>query len=97
MIISAVINGITEIKKKFCKRTGFFGQEYLSVRTERFELTVDNLVPSERYLVCLCTPYNERIDEKKHHLGIGGGEVKNSWIFDSEEEALYFISDSHMV
>jgi hypothetical protein len=92
-----VIDGIIEIKRKFHKRIGFFGQKYLSIRTSGYELTVDNLTPSERYLVCLCTPYNERLDEKKHKEGIGGGEVKESWIFDNEVATFHFIESSHLV
>jgi len=92
-----MVDGVNDIKRKLTKRIGFFGQQYLSIRTSGFEITLDNLTPSGRYLVCICTPYNERMDGKKRHKGIGGGEVKDSWIFDSEEEALTFLSSKRMV
>lgn len=91
------MDDLLNIKNKLQKRIGFFGQQYLSLRTGGFELTIDNLTPSERYLVCLCTPYNENLDKRKHKDGAGGGEVKESWIFESENEALKFITVSHLM
>lgn len=87
----------TDLKRKFHKQIGFFGQKYLSLRTPGFEVTLDNLTPKDTYLVCLCTPYNERLDQRKHRMGVGGGEVKESWEFESEEEALHFISCRHLI
>lgn len=86
-----------EIKNKFSKRQGYFGQEYLSFRTSGFEITLDNFTPSNRFVLCLCTPYNEKIDTKKKHQGIGGGEVKESWIFEDENQALSFVISNHLV
>ncbi len=96
-MLSAMTDCLKDIKHNFCERTGFFNQKYFSLRTSGFELTLDNITPTDKFIVCLCTPYDESLDKKKHHDGIGGGEVKESWSFDSEEEALNFIDKHHLL
>jgi hypothetical protein len=76
-----LINGI------FLKRRGYFGQTYKSVRFHDREITVDDLTGSIR--ICICTAYNEKLDNGKK--GLGGGEVINEWYFKCEEEAKKFI------
>ena len=82
---------VQEIKSKFTRRRGFFNQVYYSLRLRNFELTIDNQTPKNKYLVCLCSPYNERMDKIRHHKGMGGGEVKKDWEFEKEEDAFKFV------
>jgi hypothetical protein len=83
---------ISEVRQKFVKRRGFFNQVYYSLRLHNFEITVDNQTPKNQYLVCLCSPYNERMDHIRHHRGMGGGEVKKDWTFNDEEDAFKFVA-----
>lgn len=81
-----------EVKQKFVKRKGFFNQVYYSLRLRNFEVTIDNQTSDNKYMVCLCSPYNENIDKIRHHKGLGGGEVKKDWEFEDENEAFKFVA-----
>jgi hypothetical protein len=83
---------IQQIKRKFQKRKGFFNQVYYSLRLSNFEITVDNQMPEDRYIVCLCSPYNEKADQINKHNGYGGGEVKKDWEFEEEKDAFKFVA-----
>ena len=92
------MDGIDFIKRRFIQRYGFFNQKYKSIRFPNKELTIDNLFPYQNeILLCLCAPYNINLDKRKHHKGMGGGEVKRSWVFDTEEEALEFVIKNGMI
>ena len=92
-----MIDGLDEIKHKFIPRRGFFNQVYLSIRFPTHEIAIDNLLPSNKYQLSICTPYNERLDKLKHKRGIGAGEVKRCWYFDSEDEVYRFVLESAML
>ena len=86
-----------ELKHLFIVRKGYFNQEYKSLRLQDCEITIDNLLPNNRYQLSICTPYNDKLDGQKHHFGCGAGEVKKCWHFDSEERVYDFLIRSHML
>jgi len=88
---------LIEISHQFITRKGFFNQPYKSIRLQNCEIAIDNLLPKNKFQLSICTPYNEKLDKLKHKRGIGAGEVKRCWYFDSEEETMNFISSSHLV
>jgi hypothetical protein len=81
-----------EVKRKFVNRRGFFNQPYKSIRLSTCEITIDNLLPDNQYQLSICTPYHERIDQVKHKVGAGAGEVKKSWYFENEDDLFEFVS-----
>lgn len=83
---------IESANNKFIQRKGFFNQTYWSLRLPTQEITIDNLFFPSKYRVCLCSPYNENLDIKMRHKGIGGGEVFKEWLFDSMDNAFNFIA-----